>query len=67
MATTHLTHRRSGRKSEPRVNLLSVAVLMVALVGIALVLIGVARSGSSPLWVLPPMALAFWCIMTLRK
>ncbi|AGW41971.1 NADH-dependent dehydrogenase [Leifsonia xyli subsp. cynodontis DSM 46306] len=56
------SHRRYGD-----VDLLSVALLVVAAVAIVLVLIGVVPGDVSPWWVLLPLGLAVWNILTLRR
>lgn len=50
-----------------RVDLLSLALLVVSLVSIVLVLIGIHRHGSSPIWLWFPVALALWNVATLRR
>ena len=57
-----------GHKRPPsRINLVSVAVLFIAIVAIALMLVGIAVRGSSPLFLLFPVALGVFCILDLRK
>lgn len=48
-------------------NLVSMAVLLCSIVGLILILIGVAREGTSPLVVLLPLVIGCWAILTLRK
>lgn len=56
-------HGRDRRKLDT----LSAVLLVVALVVFAAVLTGMAAWGTSPLWLLPPAALAIWNLATLRK
>ena len=49
------------------VDLVSLSILLVALVAVALGLIGVALRGTTPLVVIPPLLLGCWGIATLRK
>ncbi|UXN14914.1 hypothetical protein [Curtobacterium poinsettiae] len=46
--------------------MVSVVLLLVALIAIALVLIGVARDHASPLLVAPPLLFAIWNVLTIR-
>lgn len=59
---------RSGRREHPpgRVNPWSLAVLFVAIVAIALVLVGVAVRGSPAWWVIFPLLLGCWSIFGLK-
>lgn len=47
-------------------DLISLAVLFAACAAIALVLVGVAVRGNSPLWLLPPLVLGAVAILHLR-
>lgn len=49
------------------IDLFSLAMLFVAIVLVALALIGVAERGTSPFVVIPPMALGFRAILNLGK
>lgn len=60
-------HRSRAPRGLRDVNLISLGVLLIALVAIAVVLIGVARGETSPFWVTLPTLLGFWCIATLRR
>ena len=59
-------HPRRERERSGAIDPLSVVLLIVALVGIALVLIGVARDHASPLLLAPPLLLAIWNLLTVR-
>ena len=48
-------------------DLFSAGILFVAIVSIALVLVGVAIDGTSPLFVIPPMILGLWAIASIRR
>lgn len=48
-----------------RLDPISLSVLLVALVAIVLVLIGIAVSGTSPVFVIPPTLVAVWAIFSL--
>lgn len=58
------THRRSARAG--RVDLISLAMLFVAVVSIAVMLIGIIDRGSAPWLLIVPTALGFWSILHLR-
>lgn len=60
-------HHESHQDLLSQVDLVSLAVVLVALVAIVLCLIGVAVRETSPLVIVPPLILAFWGIVTLRK
>lgn len=62
----HVVGQRD-RKSHAGIDLVSLAVLLVALVAIVLVLVGVAARGTTPLTLLPPIALGLVAILNLRK
>lgn len=69
---TMVRHHRVSPPPEPvshrsGIDLVSLAVLFVAVVAIALVLLAVATHDSSPYFVIPPMLLGCWAILTLRK
>jgi hypothetical protein len=55
--------QRKGRRLDP----LSVVLLVVASVAFVLVIVGIVGFRTSPLWLLPPIALALWNLLTLRK
>lgn len=68
MAATHPsapTHREQG--SPRQVSLSSAALLFISIVSIALVLIGVAVRGSTPLALVPAVLVGCLAILTLRK
>lgn len=56
---------RSAHERE-RFRRVSVIVLLVSIVALALILVGVARSGTSALFLIPPAAIATWAIVSLR-
>jgi hypothetical protein len=64
-------HRRAAGPREVRlldgVNLVSLAVLFVCLVAIAVMLVGIAVRGTTPLVLLAPVALGFVAILDLRR
>jgi len=60
-------HSRRSHRRHGDVDMLSVALLVVAAVAIVLILIGVVRGGVSPWWVLLPLGLAVWNLLTLRR
>lgn len=66
-----VAHRRAtparDRSFLDRVNLVSLAVLFLCIVAIALMLIGIATRGTTPLVVIPPVAVGFWAILDLRR
>ncbi|PTU57173.1 hypothetical protein DBB34_05350 [Sphaerisporangium cinnabarinum] len=57
--------RDSGRPR--RFNLISVAVLFVAIVATALMLIGIAERGTNPGFILIPVAVAVVAILDIRE
>ncbi len=67
MTTTH--HGRRRREARPRtpINLVSAAILFTVVVTLLVLMISIAEGKTSPLWVLPPVALGFWAILTLRE
>ena len=68
MTTTHpRSVSRRPRKNDGRLDLVNLAVLFTSAVAIALVLVGVARSGSDPVFVTFPMLLGIWAILNLRR
>lgn len=52
---------------EFKVDLFAVAMLFIAISLVVLAIVGVAARGSSPLFVLPPLALGFRAILDLEK
>jgi|GEM_PF-5324025 len=66
MATTQTHHGRHASEPKRHIAPGALAVLLVALVAIALMLIGVARGETSPLLLLFPTALAAWALATIR-
>lgn len=59
------THRRAAKTG--RVDLISLAMLFVAVVSIAVMLIGIIDRGSAPWLLMVPTALGFWSILHLRE
>jgi hypothetical protein len=59
-------HPRPDRRRTGSIDVVSVVLLLVALIAIALVLIGVARGHASPLLVAPPLLFAIWNVLTIR-
>lgn len=55
------------KSKEFKVDLFAVAMLFVAISLITLALVGIAVRGSSPLFVLPPIALGVRAILDLEK
>jgi len=45
----------------------SAAILFTVVVTLLVLMISIAEGKTSPLWVLPPVALGFWAILTLRE
>ena len=60
-------HRRRRRSFLDGVDLLSLALLFVALVATTLALIGIAVRGTTPLVLILPVALGVWSILSLRR
>jgi hypothetical protein len=70
MAMAHHTHHSSSTPDSKRpkeINLVSLATLFIAIVAIALVLVGTATRGTTPLLVLPGMIVGAKAILDLRK
>jgi hypothetical protein len=68
MTTMH--PRPANHRPKPFVgelNLVSLAVLFTCCVAIALVLVGVVRSGTAPVFVVFPTLVSVWAILTLRR
>ena len=68
MTTTH--PRSSSHRSQQHtggVDLVSLAVLFTCSVAIALVLVGVARSGTDPIFLAFPTLISIWAILNLRS
>jgi hypothetical protein len=65
MALLHTPRRTTS--SEFRIDLVSLGVLFVAIVAIALILVGVVSRGTSPVWVAFPTLLGLWAILSLRR
>lgn len=63
------THRKSHtpKRSENGLDHISAAVLFVCVIAIALVLVGVATIGTSPLAIILPTLVGFWAILTLIR
>ena len=65
---TITNHRQPHRHhSHHSLDLISLAVLFVAMAAFVLVLVGVINSGSSPVFLLFPIALGVAAILGLRK
>jgi hypothetical membrane protein len=64
MALLHNTPRTSDSRG---IDLASLGVVFVAIVAIALTLVGVVNSGTSPLFILFPTLLGLWAIQGLRR
>lgn len=60
-------HSRSDQGRPRPLNWLSVALFIMSILAVALVLLGVVRSGTSLAWVLLPLAFAAWNLLTLRR
>lgn len=60
-------HRRNGGPPRGSIDLVSLAVFFVALVAVALLLVGIATRDTNPLLLLPPTALGFVAILGLRR
>ena len=65
MALLHNSTKSTGHQG--RIDLVSLAILFVAVVAIALILVGVAVRGTSSIFVVFPMLLGFWAILGLRR
>lgn len=59
------SHRHSNRFQ--RIDTVSLAVLFLAIVAIAVVLVGIAERGTSPLVLIAPTLLGCWAIVSLRR
>ncbi len=67
MSMTHHRRAPSRRSVLDGVNLVSLAVLFIALIAAALMLIGTAVRGSSPLLLVVPVVLGTFAILDLRE
>ena len=68
MTTTHPRPvRRQPKRHDEGIDLVSLAVLFTSAVAIALVLVGAARSGTDPVFVMFPLLLGIWAILNLRR
>lgn len=66
MATTQAHQGRKAQKPDAHFYV-SVLVLIGALISMTFMILGIVRSGSSPLWLIPPAAIALWAIYSLRR
>lgn len=67
MATMQTHHGRHATRRRGRYDPVNLAVLFIALVAIALMLIGVARGETHAWLIVLPTALAAWMIATMRR
>lgn len=66
MTDHHPKSRRHPNRLQ-RVDTVSLAVLFTAVVAIALILVGIARGGTSPLFLILPTVVGCWAIFGLRR
>lgn len=59
------SHRHPSRLQ--RIDTVSLAVLFAAVVAVALILVGIARGGTSPLFLILPTVVGCWAILGLRR
>jgi len=62
-----LLHNTPPTSNSRQIDLASLGILFVAIVAIALTLVGVVNSGTSPVFILFPTLLGLWAIQGLRR